>query len=122
MKTKTVSPRQFDTLNVLWEAERPLLISEIVKLSEMSVTTVQFSIKALLKKGYVKKADIIQNRTVLAQTYIPAITREEYLENISEELQGQLGAKIPLAALVEKEEDWKVLDDIERIIEEKRKR
>lgn len=122
MKTKTVSPRQFDTLNVLWEAERPLLISEIVKLSEMSVTTVQFSIKALLKKGYVKKADIIQNRTVLAQTYSPAITREEYLENISEELQGQLGAKIPLAALVEKEEDWKVLDDIERIIEEKRKR
>ena len=75
-----------------------------------------------LCKIHVKKADIIQNRTVLAQTYSPAITREEYLENISEELQGQLGAKIPLAALVEKEEDWKVLDDIERIIEEKRKR
>ena len=122
MRNQVLTSRQFEILNILWDAGRPLLISEIAERHSININTVQYGIKALIKMGYVEVAEIVHSKNVLARTYQTIITKEEYLLTISKELGNQKDSGIGLIALVKKENNWNILNEIEKVIEEKRKR
>ena len=117
---KTLSTRQLEIMNAMWASSKPLLISEIAEQCSIGIPTVQYSIKALSKIGYVEVADIVHSNKVLARTFRHVITKEEYLDTLSKKINTNTNY-IQLVSLVEKETDWKVLDEVERIIQEKRK-
>lgn len=122
MRKQVLTSRQFEILNILWDAGRPLLISEIAQRHSININTVQYGIKSLIKMGYVEVAEIVHSKNVLARTYQAIITKEEYLLTISKELGNQKDSGIGLIALVKKENNWNILNEIEKVIEEKRKR
>lgn len=122
MRKQVLTSRQFEILNILWDAGRPLLISEIAQRHSININTVQYGIKVLIKMGYVEVAEIVHSKNVLARTYQTIITKEEYLLTISKELGNQKDSGIGLIALVKKENNWNILNEIEKVIEEKRKR
>lgn len=116
---KVLTTRQFEILNILWEADRALLVSEIAESHQLHVNTVQAAIKKLIKIGYVEVADIVHSRNVLARTYKPVITKDDYLELISQEMGKPGFSEQSLVALVKKEDNIEVLHEIEQIIREK---
>lgn len=119
---KILSSRQFRVMNILWDSDRPLLASEISTIGSIHISTVQASIKTLEKLKYVEMAEIVHSRNVLARTYHPLITKKEYLNIISSEMQKSELAKESLIALVEKEDDKETLLKIKEIIQGKFKR
>lgn len=119
---KVLTSRQFEILNILWDAERPLLVSEISELHQLHVNTVQAAIKKLCKIGYVDIAEIVHSRNVLARTYKPVISKEDYLNVISQEMGNSDYSSESLIALVKKEENMEVLQEIEEIIRQKLQR
>lgn len=114
-----LSSRQFQVLNTLWESKQPLLVSEIVERSSIHTSTVQLALKKLVKLGYVSIADIIHSRNVLGRTYRPCITKDEYLEKISQEMHRSDSKKTSLVALVEEETNPEILLELEQIIQKK---
>lgn len=119
---KTLSSRQFQVLNVLWDSDHPLLVSEIVAISSIHISTVQMAIKKLEKLNYIKIAEIVHSKNVLARTYRATITRKQYLDMIYDELQKNKLAQESLIALVEKEENPDFFIRLEEIIRNKLKR
>ena len=120
MKNKILPSRQFEIMNALWESKTPLLISELAKICCLSTPTVQYSIKALVKLGYVEVADIVHSNKVLARTYKTLVTKDQYLKTISEQIGASSKSK-SLIALITEETEWEILDEVEHIINEKRK-
>lgn len=114
-----LSPRQFQVLNILWESDHPLLVSEIVEKSSIHTSTVQLAIKKLIKIKYVEIADVVHSKNVLGRTYKPIITKSEYLATISKEMTQSNVSKMSLVALVKKEDDPTVLAELEEIIRQK---
>lgn len=52
MKIKRITDRELDIMNVFWKSGEPMIASEIVaKSPELSISTVQISLKKLMEKG-----------------------------------------------------------------------
>lgn len=122
MVKKILTAKQLEILQILWENDHPLLISEISEKSKLNVNTVQYSIKALTKTGYVEVADIVHSGNVLARTFRAVITQEQYMKTISDKIGVKDQKSKSLINLIEMEDDWNVLNEIERIIKSKRGR
>lgn len=81
MKLKKLTNKELDVLRVLWDAEDPLLASEIYKIDpSLNSNTVQAALRNLTKKGYIKVADIVYSGTVLSRRYTPIVTQPEYVK------------------------------------------
>lgn len=114
---KKLSKRQYEIMCIMWNADRPLLASEIVKSrDDLNINTVQSSLKSLVEKEYIEVADITHSRTVLARTYQPLVSKELYLQEMCSELDDDLGAWGIVAALAEQETDIRKLDKLEKLI------
>lgn len=104
-------------MHILWEANRPMLASEIVNAKEeLNINTVQSALKAMIEKGYIKVAEITHSRTVFARTYRPVVSKEAYLKEVCDEFGSNLGSCGIFAALIEQEEDIRKLDELEKLI------
>ena len=116
---KGLSSRQYEIMSVLWSSSVPMTASQILaKNGEFNINTVQASLRSLMKKEYIKVADIVYSGTVLTRSYEPVLTREEYLESfLSPSGKSSLSGNAMLfAALVEKETDLDTLEQMEKII------
>lgn len=82
-KDKLLKLRQseLNVLNVLWNENQPLTASEITKKGGLINSTVQVSLRNLLKNEIVSVMDVIVNVTALARKYVPNLTKSEY-ENL----------------------------------------
>lgn len=81
MKSKLpkISEKEKDIMSVLWCSNEPLTVSAITqKGTGLNINTVQASMRSLLKKQYIKVADIVYSGTVLTRCYEPIISAEEY--------------------------------------------
>lgn len=117
MNMKRLSQRQYEIMCVMWDADRPLLASEIVNAKEeLNINTVQSALKSLIEKNYIEVADITHSRTVLARTYQPLVSKEVYLKELCNEFDYNLGSWGVVATLVEQERDINKLDELEKII------
>ena len=109
-----------DVMLVFWNTDEALASSDIPKIeSALNINTVRVAIKNLLQKSAIEVADIAQRGTVLTRTYRPTISFEDYL---SGQLQHMNFNSLNLmSALVRQETDHENLDELEKIIRERRR-
>lgn len=116
-----VSPKEVEILNILWGSEKPLTAKQIYESNQKLVlSTIQATLKKLTAKELVKVDDIIYSGTVLTRSYVPNINKEEFI------LKQYDNLKIPnLLALFlgnqSKNEMLAEIEEIEKLLEEKRK-
>lgn len=116
-----VSPKEVEILNILWSSEKPLTAKQIYESNQKLVlSTIQATLKKLTAKELVKVDDIIYSGTVLTRSYVPNINKEEFI------LKQYDNLKIPnLLALFlgnqSKNEMLAEIEEIEKLLEEKRK-
>ena len=80
MNRLALSPRQLQVMEILWRAETGMTASAIVKADEtLQINTVQASLRSLIAKKYIKIGEIVYSGTVLSRSYVPLVSREEYL-------------------------------------------
>lgn len=120
MKNLKLSNKEMDVMLVFWNTDEALASSDIPKIeSALNINTVRVAIKNLLKKSAIEVADIAQRGTVLTRTYRPTISFEDYL---SGQLQHMNFNSLNLmSALVRQETDHENLDELEKIIRERRR-
>lgn len=129
--SQNLSGREMDILNILWQAERPLVASDIAKEDEtLTVNTVQATLRKLLKKELVKVADIVYSGTVLCRSYLPTeASKNLALQEFSAQFHSfKKMVSIPrfVAALLGQETDSSValeeIEHLEEIIAEEKER
>lgn len=116
-----LSGRELDIMNVLWEAEKPLIAKDIVgKNTSLSINTVQGVLKGLLKKNYIKVAEIVYSGTVLTRSYEPVLTAEEYTVNlITKGICKHMSSDGIMVALLKQEEDEdQIIEKLEALLQE----
>ncbi|MDC7291833.1 BlaI/MecI/CopY family transcriptional regulator [Blautia schinkii] len=117
---KSLSSRQFEIMNILWESDEPMVASQILAMDKnLNINTVQSVLRSLSKKKFIELADIVYSGTVLARSYRPVISKGEYLQSLCNESSGSNSA---LAALVNQEKDIKVLEELEKLIADAKER
>ncbi len=121
----SLTKRDLDVLNILWESDDPKTAAQIVKAGpELTMNTVQAVLRKLLKNKLVEIAEIVYSGTVLTRSYKPIISQEDFLlHKMTSEYQS-LRKKISkvsiLTALLDTEEDTERIDqdllDIEELV------
>ena len=122
MNKKALSPRQLEVMEILWNAEKGLTASEIVNASnELQINTVQASLRSLITKKYIEVGDIVYSGTVLSRSYVPMVTREEYLNFSCKKLSEFSSSSLVMASLIGNTENTDVLDELEVMIRKRKK-
>ena len=125
-----MTSREEDIMNILWRSSKPLLAKEIAEQdATLTINTVQAVLRKMLKNNWIKVEDIVYSNTVLARTYVPVITAEEYsLAKLEYEYQ-RLGSFVKKASLVRqllKKEDKKTqkeeIHELESMLDEYKKK
>jgi predicted transcriptional regulator len=113
-------------LDLLWDREDALTSSEIVEYCEdrtWKESYIHILINSLLKKNMIEVAGFKKTTKNYARTFRPTMTREDY--SILQLKQNQKVSSSTLShlfsAMLEDETDERVLDELSRMIEEKRK-
>lgn len=120
-----LSKRELDVMNVFWSVKKATIASEIPKLNpKLNMNTVNTVIKSLLKKNFIKIDDIVYSNTVLARSYLPLVTVEEYTLNYlnSATSSFQYLSKASLfAALLDEEVNDSLLNELDAMIQKRKK-
>ena len=67
-----LTKRELDVMKILWNAKKPLMVSEIVQLdNDSTIYSVQRLISNLLKKGMIEVDSIVFNQKALARKFKP---------------------------------------------------
>jgi len=106
----SLTKRDLDVLNILWESDEPKTAAQIVKAGpELTMNTVQAVLRKLLKNKLVEIAEIVYSGTVLTRSYKPLISQEDFLLHKMTSEYRSLRKKISkvsiLTALLDTEED-----------------
>lgn len=124
MIKKALSPRQLEVMEALWNSPNGMTASAIVESNdELQINTVQASLRSLIKKKYVKVGEIVYSGTVLARSYVPLVSKEEYLESRCQVLTQISSASIPMlmVSFINEQKDEQMLDEMEKMIAQRRK-
>lgn len=106
----SLTKRDLDVLNILWESDDPKTAAQIVKAGpELTMNTVQAVLRKLLKNKLVEIAEIVYSGTVLTRSYKPIISQEDFMLHKMTSEYKSLRKKISkvsiLSALLDTEED-----------------
>lgn len=127
-----VTKRELDILQLMWQTDKSLMISEIVqkdKTGACTIYSVQRIVKNLVEKGLVEVDGFAQNKKVIGRTFRPLIQSEDIeLDIINDRLQDlvhKFSTTHLVAALLPKdntdENAEKILDELEEMIQERKK-
>ncbi len=117
-----LTKRQADVMKILWDAGKPMIASEIVRAREdLNINTVQAALRSLIKKQYIKVADIVYSGTVLTRSYIPIVDRKEYPDEIEEGIRNTLKRQDIFSFYINEMNDKELLSQLESIIEKRKK-
>lgn len=80
MSDKThITAKELEIMKVLWNSEKPLLISELAELTEnIAFNSLHPLVKALIKKGYIEIAGHTKVAKTYSRLYAPAVTVDKY--------------------------------------------
>ena len=124
MSTKRLSNREYDIMQILWNSTKPMLASDILKAdANMNINTVQSTLRNLLARNLVCVANIITSGKVLARTYAPIVSADEYiLSELCDILPSDSQRRAAFfTAFIQKSADKNpVLDELEQMIQEYR--
>ena len=78
-----LTKRENLVMSILWNNNNSLSAAEIKELceEEISIYTVQQVLQRLLKKGYIKVAEIVQNNKSFMRKYVPVLTQTKYISS-----------------------------------------
>lgn len=119
MKSKALPERQLQIMQVLWGSSKAMTAAEIVAATGLNINTVQASLRSLTQKEYIKQSDIVYSGTVLARTYLPVVSMEEYIKMACEGLRN-MDPRILLATVMQTA-SIEVLDELEQMILKRKK-
>lgn len=122
--------REYDIMKILWTSENALTASNIVEhAEELSINTVQATLKKLLKRDLIQIDKIVYSGTVLTRAYRPSISQEEfetkrYVSNMRKLHNGNFSCSHFVAAFLGQEEDQQKarneIDQLEMLLAQKR--
>ena len=121
MKRKALSVRQLEVMEILWNADQGMTASEIKNASNMDINTVQASLRGLMSKKYIEVGQIVYSGTVLSRSYVPVVTREEYLDFSCRKLSEFSSSSLVIASLIGSTDDAEMLDELEAMILKRKK-
>ncbi|GEO65471.1 BlaI/MecI/CopY family transcriptional regulator [Companilactobacillus nantensis] len=117
MKEKRLTSREADIMKILWDSEEALSSREISKKKEnLTLNTVQATMRTLLKRNLVIADSIGYSGTVLTRKYISNLSEEDYYES----LMTKKGISNFLTNFIGKSDNAE-LDKIEDMIKQKKK-
>lgn len=122
-KLPKISEKEKEIMSVLWQSQEPLTASAISeKGNHLSINTVQATMRNLLKKQYIKVANIVYSGTVLSRCYEPIISAEQYA---ADQLQVMLLNTLNFSTMnfidhFLKNSDSNILDELAEIIQRKK--
>lgn len=115
--------RQEDIMRILWDADRPLIASEIEKMQDdLNINTVQATLRALIKKNAIEVADIVYSGTVLSRSYRPILKRDQVITQYDNVISKILKDKNLIAQYVDQVNDLDTIKELENLIKEKKKK
>lgn len=126
-----LTKRDVEILSILWNSNRSMTASEISEASpELSVNTVQAVLRKLLKNKLIKIENIVYSGTVLARSYTPIISAQDYalakLAMDYQKFEKQISKGAVLVTLLDLENDpqknSEETKELERILAEYKKR
>ena len=126
-----LTKRDIEILSILWNSNRSMTASEISEASPgLSVNTVQAVLRKLLKNKLIEIENIVYSGTVLARSYIPLITAQDYalakLAMDYQKFEKQISKGAVLVTLLDSENDpqknSEETQELEKILEEYKKR
>lgn len=128
MEKYDIPPREIDILYAIWEAGRPLMASEIAS-EELKLATVHTTLKRMLKKDLLQVVNFAKSGNVFGRCYEPTISMREFeFARLSYAFKNRKCREITLASFIgflledmDAEAALKELDEIEQVIQEKRK-
>ncbi len=124
-----LTKRENDVMMILWQEDKPLIASEIVTKQEgLTINTVQAILRRLLKKKLIEVGEIVYSGTVLSRAYKPAISQKEFelqatMNSVASLKKFDISAASFASALLGKQKkiSQKELEQLEQLIQEKRK-
>lgn len=115
--------RQKDIMKILWESDKPLIASEIVKRQDdLNINTVQATLRALIKKNAIEVADIVYSGTVLSRSYRPILNRDQVITEYDQVVRKVLKDKNLIAQYVDEVNDLATITELEKLIKEKKEK
>ena len=109
-------------MKILWDSNKALVASEIANHGEaLNINTVHACLRTLLKKEAIKIDGIVYSGTVLARSYSPVITKENYFDDVYNDILGGKKNSMLIRSLIDSQTDLSELETLEKIIAEKKK-
>ena len=122
MKTKKLTKNQLDIMKVLWKSEKALSASDIAKNNpSLNLNTVRSCLQAMLKNGVIVVDDVVYSRTVLSRSYKPVLTAEKYIADNFSGVTKTFSIPAMIADLIEKEDNLEIIDEIETLLQKRRR-
>lgn len=118
MEKTGLTKRETQIMNVLWNSDAPLSAHDILVASpELSRNTIQIVLKKLQTIGFIEVAGFGYHKNALTRTFRPIISQREYVEStLADKTAFELAMNF-----IRTSEDEEVLDQLEQLIQEKRK-
>lgn len=117
-----LTKKQEEVMNVLWESEKPMIASEILKMrDDFNINTVQATLRTLVKKKYIEIAGIVYSGTVLARSYKPLIKKEDFTSDIEIGIKNMLRKENLFAHYVNELDDLDTILKLDEALQNKKK-
>ena len=119
MFKKRLTNKQMDVMNILWENDKPMAASEILKANEkLNINTIHACIRKLLEEEYVKVAYIDYSGNVMSRYFKPTVSKGKYFSESYKDIIGS--KKLILTSLIETETNIEELEQLENLIRKKK--
>lgn len=122
-KLPKISRKEREVMLVLWRECEGLTASGVGEKGDgLKLNTIQAALRNLLKKGYIKVAEIVYSGTVLTRRYQYVISAEEYAADQLLSLQMEIlhFSVSDFVDYLRKNDATEILDGLERAILEKK--
>lgn len=118
-----ISCKEADIMKILWEAEKPLAVSEICKRDvsgTASVYALQMTIKRLLEKGMIQVDSVVKLGNVYGRVYTPTMSAESYgirmFKHFFEHYTNRSVDRVIFTMLKEDENRDSIAEDLEKAL------
>lgn len=116
---------ELELMNIIWRADRPVSRNDILALAENKTwkdSSIHILLNGLLKKEAIREDGFIKCGKTYGRLFSANISREEYYAEEVFAAGGRESVPSLLSALISREDmDIDLVDELEAILEEKRK-
>ena len=120
---KRLTKKELEIMKILWNSDKALIASEIAGSNRsLNINTVHACLRSLLKKEAIKIAGIVYSGTVLTRSYSPIITKEDYFDDVYNDILGEKKNTMLIRSLIDSETDLSELEALEKMIAEKKRK